>query len=156
MPRIGEFLNRFRPAGAPGPATAGVPAEPGSGDAEELAPVFAALADTERECTCISRSATARAETRRAEAATLAAAVVADARAELPAVRALAAAQARGAAAAEVAVTMTAAEGEAGRIRAAGLARRPQQVEQVVAAVRAALIALPDGDRAAAAERTTR
>jgi hypothetical protein len=58
MPRVREFLDRFRPAGAPGAATAtGVPVERRLGLETELAPVFAALAGVQEECAAVCRLA---------------------------------------------------------------------------------------------------
>lgn len=51
MARVRDILYRFRPSGAPGsPSRAGVPVDRARGLAEELAPVFAALAPTLAEC----------------------------------------------------------------------------------------------------------
>ena len=51
MPELRDFLDRFRPAGAPGAAArAGVPAEPDHGLAAEVTPVLALLTETHQEC----------------------------------------------------------------------------------------------------------
>ncbi len=51
MPQLGDFLSRFRPAGAPGAASrAGVPADRAAELADELGPVLALLDDTQAEC----------------------------------------------------------------------------------------------------------
>ncbi|HEX7745917.1 MAG TPA: hypothetical protein VF462_11720, partial [Micromonosporaceae bacterium] len=51
MPAVRELLDRFRPAGAPGAASAaGVPADRQTTASAELDPVFAALADVVAKC----------------------------------------------------------------------------------------------------------
>jgi hypothetical protein len=77
MPRVGDLLDRFRPAGTPGPAAAaGVPADRRAAAAEEeLAPVFTALADVERECTALHDAALAATRKRTEQAAHEAAAL---------------------------------------------------------------------------------
>ncbi|HZR48141.1 MAG TPA: hypothetical protein VFB06_01355 [Streptosporangiaceae bacterium] len=51
MPQPRDFLERFRPAGAPGAAArAGVPADRGGELAGELSPVLGLLDETHREC----------------------------------------------------------------------------------------------------------
>lgn len=51
MPQFGDFLNRFRPAGAPGAATrAGVPADRAAELSAELEPVLGLLASADSEC----------------------------------------------------------------------------------------------------------
>jgi DNA anti-recombination protein RmuC len=51
MPRVRDLLYRFRPLGSPGSATrAGVPVDRERGLAQELEPVFAALASTLADC----------------------------------------------------------------------------------------------------------
>jgi hypothetical protein len=51
LPQLGDFLNRFRPAGAPGAASRiGVPADRAAELSAELEPVLAMLAATEAEC----------------------------------------------------------------------------------------------------------
>lgn len=52
MPQLGDFLSRFRPAGAPGAASrAGVPADRMAELSAELEPVLAMLAQTDATCT---------------------------------------------------------------------------------------------------------
>jgi vacuolar-type H+-ATPase subunit H len=58
MPRIRDLLYRFRPASAPGAASAsGVPADRTADMAGELQPVFAQLSATEEECRGLVQSA---------------------------------------------------------------------------------------------------
>ncbi|HEX9033118.1 MAG TPA: hypothetical protein VF834_14860 [Streptosporangiaceae bacterium] len=62
MPQLGDFLSRFRPAGAPGAASrAGVPADRTAELSAELEPVLALLAETEAECNRIVAQAHAQA-----------------------------------------------------------------------------------------------
>jgi hypothetical protein len=97
MPRVRDVLQRFRPSGAPGAATAaGVPADRAHELAAELEPVFALLADTERECADIvdrARRAESGIRVREAERAR---GVLAAGRARVEAERAAAAARSRG------------------------------------------------------------
>ena len=75
--RARDWLDRFRPAGSPGAARpAGVPADEAATRTAELAPVFAALADTQRECESIRKAAHAEADDRREHAALRAAAIL--------------------------------------------------------------------------------
>lgn len=145
--RARELLERFRPAGTPGAASAaGVPADRRDAVTAELEPVFAALADVERECDVLLDTARANAARRSAEAARRAGAILAAARADAPAERATAATQRRRAQEADldliVATGRSAARGEE---RAAG-EHLPDVVAAVVAAVRADLDALSGGD----------
>ncbi len=50
MSQARDFLDRFRPAGAPGPARAGVPADRAAELAAEVEPVLALLDGTNAEC----------------------------------------------------------------------------------------------------------
>jgi hypothetical protein len=98
MPRVRDVLHRFRPSGTPGAATAaGVPVDRAVELAAELAPVFALLEETERECAQVLDRAGHDAAGARARDAERVAAVVASGRARVEAERASAAALARGA-----------------------------------------------------------
>ncbi len=79
-----NFLERFRPLGAPGAATVapGTPTDE-SGPATELVPVFAALAGTVEECRTIVERATLETERELANARERANAVVAQARIDI-------------------------------------------------------------------------
>ncbi|MGH8867626.1 MAG: hypothetical protein ACRDYU_06490, partial [Actinomycetes bacterium] len=78
MPRSGDFLERFRPAGAPGAAAAaGVPADRVAELSAELEPVLARLAGTQREAERIRAAARRDAEQRRDHATASARALVA-------------------------------------------------------------------------------
>lgn len=128
MPQLGDFLSRFRPAGAPGAASrAGVPADRAAELSAELEPVLAMLADTDAECARIVAQARTQAgqigEAARAEAGQIAA----DGRE-----RALAA---RGHAADEV---LAAAQAEAARVERAAAERalgRPGPADEDVRAL---------------------
>jgi vacuolar-type H+-ATPase subunit H len=140
MPRVRDFLDRFRPAGAPGAATAaGVPVERGLDLETELAPVFAALAAAQEECAVARRQAQREATDLSQEAATRAAAIVAGAHATAPAARAEEMARARQAADAETARLMADAEREAGAIRASARQRQPELLDRVMTVVRTEL-----------------
>lgn len=137
MPRVRDVLYRFRPSGAPGAATAsGVPVDRATEMAAELGPVFAQLAETERQCTAILEGARlAEAETR-ARDTERARSVLAAGRARLEAERASAAAQTR-----ERGRAVTSAATRAAEAELADLQRRvdqalPVYVDRVVASVR--------------------
>ncbi len=81
MPQARDFLDRFRPAGAPGAASrAGVPADRAAELARELEPVLALLAGTDAECGRIIATARQEAEQIAGRAREQAAALAADAR----------------------------------------------------------------------------
>ena len=70
MPRVRDFLDRFRPAGAPGAAAeAGVPIDRAAELTAELEPLFASLARTECDCADIRERADGDAVAIRAHAA---------------------------------------------------------------------------------------
>jgi hypothetical protein len=134
MPRIRDVLHRFRPAGAPGaPSAAGVPVDRAADVAAELAPVFAELIDTERQCAAIRERAEQTAAATRSAAAEHARAIVAVAGGHVPAERAAAAARVRQSADGEFAAATAAAEREADELRRRAQERLPAAVERVVA-----------------------
>jgi flagellar biosynthesis/type III secretory pathway protein FliH len=140
---VRDLLDRFRPAGAPGPAgAAGVPADRRESAAAELAPVFTALDEVEQECDRLRRAAAQAAAERRAAAAEQARAIVARARNEAGAERAAAAARVREDTAAELAQVAASAAAEADEVRRRGAQRLPQLLSQVVERVHADLAAL--------------
>lgn len=97
MPRVRDVLQRFRPSGAPGAATAaGVPVDRAHELAAELEPVFALLAETERECAVVRDRARLVEAGIRARDAERARGVLAAGRARVEAQRAEAAARSRG------------------------------------------------------------
>src|SRR5690242_3555313 len=119
MPRMSDLLDRFRPAGAPGPAAAaGVPADHRAAAEDELAPVFAGMAEVERECAALRVAAHAAAEECAARAAREAAALLRQAREDATTVRAQTAARLRAAGAEELGCLLARAEEEAAAVRA--------------------------------------
>ncbi len=138
MPSTRDLLQRFRPAGTPGAASAtGVPADRRDERAAELAGVFAALATAVEESDRVRREALAEAERRREAARAEATAWVAMARREAEAQRAQAVAQAHDEIATSARGSVAAAEQRAREIECAADRTRPQDVASVVAAVRA-------------------
>lgn len=130
---VRDFLQRFRPAGAPGAATrAGVPADRVAELTAELAPVFALLAEVEAEAAGIRQEAVALAEARRAEAARTADRLVAEARLQAQAARAAAFTAARAHASVAAAATVAGAEEEADRVHQRAAARLPRLVPLAV------------------------
>ena len=79
MPDLRDFLSRFRPAGAPGGARAGVPADRRRELEAEVGPVLALLAGTQAECERIIAQARRDAGRLTAETGAEAAAIAADA-----------------------------------------------------------------------------
>ncbi|MFC0530514.1 hypothetical protein [Phytohabitans kaempferiae] len=144
MPAIRDLLERFRPAVAPGAATA----ERREAVAAELEPVFAALARTERECDELRDTATSEAEQRHADSAERVRAVLRAARADAPAERARAAARGWAAGTADLDHVVAAGRSAARDERDRGEEQLPGQVAAVVAAVHADLASLGEGDSA--------
>lgn len=94
MPRLSDFLDRFRPAGAPGAATrTGVPADRAAELSAELNPVLAQLATTAAECDRIVAAADRNSKRIINEASERAATIAAEARARAQVERAEAAAR---------------------------------------------------------------
>lgn len=143
MPRARDLLNRFRPSGTPGAAgAAGVPVDRAAGAAAELAPLFAALAPTERRCEELLTDAEADARRIRREAEEEAARLVAAARDRQSTERAAVLAELRARRSADAAAAADAAERQATEVRDRAEARMGDCVEDVVAAVRS-LVATP-------------
>jgi hypothetical protein len=144
MISVRTFLDRFRPAGAPGAATgAGVPSDRVARVAAELAPVFDALAASTAECDRLRRNARSEAAARIHEAAEAAGALLDRARVDSEADRATAAAAQRQQAAA--AATRLVAEGEesARALLSRADARRPDLVARISERARARIEAAP-------------
>ena len=136
MPRVRDLLYRFRPAGAPGAASAtGVPADRSADLAAELAPLFARLADTERECAQILERAHRDVTAIRAGDAERARSTVASAAERATAERADAAARACERGAGKAADVRAAAEREAAALEMRTAERIPPMVADVVASV---------------------
>ena len=100
MPQLGDFLNRFRPAGAPGAASrAGVPADRAAELSAELDPVLAMLAATDAECARLVTEAEREASMVTAQGRDQAASIAADGARQADDARAQAAAEVLAAAA---------------------------------------------------------
>ncbi len=135
MPQLGDFLNRFRPAGAPGAATrAGVPADRAAELSDELGPVLAKLAGADAECARLIDEAEQAASQISRQASERAADIAADA------VRAADAA--RAAAAAEQLALARERATQAERTVAAEVAARPGPAEADVQALITAAVDL--------------
>jgi len=128
-----NFLDRFRPVGAPGPAgPIGVPASDNPGPAAELAPVFAALAADVDASAAVVEAARLHAEHDMAKARTQAAAILSRARLDAGAERARAAAHVERAAAQKDQLVIEQAHREAATLEASAMARIPSLVDEVI------------------------
>ncbi len=137
MPSTRDLLQRFRPAGAPGAATAtGVPADRSDERASELAGVFALLESTVAEAERIRDDATAQAQQRRDRSRKQGLATVAQARLDAEVLRTQTVAQARDAIAVARRQTSEAAEQRGQEIEHEAVQTRNQDVILIVAAVR--------------------
>lgn len=146
MPGVRDFLDRFRPAGAPGTASgAGVPTDRRADATAELAPVLAALTGIERECAALRDEAARDAAQWADEAARQASALVARAAVSAAAERAEAAAQGRRRVRVEAAGIAAAAVEEAEAVRRNAELRLPDLLARVVDRVRADLATLLRG-----------
>jgi hypothetical protein len=142
LPQARDFLDRFRPAGAPGAASrAGVPANRAAELSAELEPVLALLAETDAECGRIIAAARRDAERTAGAARQQAAALAADAHDRARAAREAAVEQALAAARAEAGAAVTAAQARAGRRRAAFAT---SQADELAAAAVELIRAIPD------------
>jgi len=138
LPRARDLLNRFRPSGTPGAAgAAGVPVDREAGTADELAPLFSALAPTERECEALIAGAEADARRIRRRADEEAARLVTEAGERQASERAAVVAEVRDHRAAAAAAAAVDAERRAAAIRDRAASRTGACVDDVVAAVRA-------------------
>jgi vacuolar-type H+-ATPase subunit H len=137
-----DFLDRFRPAGAPGSAArAGVPADRARELAAEVEPVLALLDDTHAECEQIIAAARQEADRITAEARTAVARVGQEADRNARAVREEAAAEMLAQTRAEVQETRAAAGRQALQIRRLAQRRLPELVAAAVGLVRTGLTA---------------
>ncbi|MET7339360.1 hypothetical protein [Nonomuraea sp. NPDC005650] len=137
MVRLADFLARFRPSGVPGAAApAGVPADYVADQAEELAPIFSALADIQAACANERDHARRRADRMRARAHDQAAAIVASAHAEADAERARSSALARQSHDQAVAELLREASAAAEGVRRRSAGRMPEMVARVTDMVR--------------------
>lgn len=120
MPQARDFLDRFRPAGAPGAASrAGVPGNRAAELSAELEPALTLLADAHAECGRMIATARRDAERIADDARQQAAALAAEAHDRARTAREAAMEQALAAARAEASAAVSAAQARAGRRRAA-------------------------------------
>ncbi len=135
-----DLLYRFRPAGAPGAASAaGVPVDRAADTEAELAPLLAALTDTEGACARILEQARRDAEAIRVREAQRARDILTTASARSGAERAAATARIGQVVRDEATALLTAADEEAAAIRERAAERMPEHVGLLVASVRALL-----------------
>ena len=140
MPDVRDFLDRFRPAGAPGAAArAGVPADRTRELAEELEPVLALLDGTHAECERITAEAGQEADRIMAAARSEAGLIAADAGTRARAARDEATRRLLAQASERAAAAATAAAQDADRAREQAAQRLPLLVAKAVALVRAGL-----------------
>jgi hypothetical protein len=140
VPRVRDLLYRFRPAGAPGAAgPAGVPANRDAERATELEPLFAQLADAERECAEIREQGRRDAERIRARGVEEARSILAAATAGIQAARAAASAQMQRKAETESAALLASAQAQAAAVRESAAQRIPEYVDLAVESVRTLL-----------------
>ena len=143
MPAVREFLLRLRPAGAPGSAgPAGVPADAGARAADELEPVFAALAPAVREAGRIRDQAQRQAVQITATANERARALLAQARADAVGERARVAAELTAQAGQDVSRFLERAGEEAAEVEREANGRRAERVALVIGRVRQQLSGL--------------
>jgi hypothetical protein len=140
VPRVGDLLYRFRPSGAPGSATAaGVPADRARDLAEELEPVFAALAPTVAECRAIRDEGSRQAAAIRARDAAEVDRVLATVAARAAAERARVTAAARAAGTPDTGALDAAGDDEVVRLRERVRGALPDHRRTVAASVEALL-----------------
>ncbi len=136
MPELRDFLSRFRPAGAPGAARAGVPADRSRELQAEVGPVLALLAGVDAECGQIIARARRDAGQITAEALAEAAAIAADAGQRAAAAREEAARQLMASARDEAARAVRDAERQAAQTRERAGQRMPGLVSRTVDTIR--------------------
>jgi hypothetical protein len=138
VPGVREWLDRFRPAGAPGAATAvGVPVDRRKMARAELEPVFAALADDLGRAAERRDEMIAEAARRRAEGRDAARALVESARASSTAERAAAETRLRRLATEQTRARREQGHAQAERVRDAAARRRPMLVGDILARIQA-------------------
>ena len=135
----GDFLSRFRPAGAPGAAApAGVPVDRAAEAAAELEPILVLLVEAESACAAVRERALQDAKDVRERARARADGQLAEARSRADGERAAAAAGARARGQAESARLAGQAERRATTRRELAEQRMPGYIDRVVAMVRTA------------------
>jgi vacuolar-type H+-ATPase subunit H len=137
VPGLRDFLDRFRPAGAPGAGGTGVPADRSRELQEELTAVLALLDDVHAECAGVVAQARREAERIVAAARGEAAVVTDGADRRARAVRDEAAREVLAAARAEAAGTVARAGQQASRVRERARRRIPVLAGRAVGLVRA-------------------
>ena len=136
VPRLADFLHRFRLQGAPGaPATAAVPVDHTAEVAAELAPIFSLLQEAQRRAAMVVADAERQVAQRRAEVAEQAVRLINEARGAAPAVRAEATAARMALADRDRRALVDAAEAEVRRIESVAPLRMPSVVRELVAQV---------------------
>jgi len=152
MARVGDLPYRFRPAGAPGAASAaGVPIDRRADQVVELEPIFAQLADTERRCLNIRERARRDAAAIRAREADRASGLAAATGSRTEAERAAVVASVGQRADTEADAMLAEAQPEAEALRNRANDRMPDVVAQVVAVVLGMLGEPPNVERETAA-----
>jgi vacuolar-type H+-ATPase subunit H len=136
MPELRDFLARFRPAGAPGTARAGVPADRARELEAEVGPVLALLEGAEAQCKRIIAQARLDAGQITVAAQAEAAVIAADAGRHAAAAREEAAWQAMASAREEAATTVHGARQQAARTRELARERMSVLVGHAVEAIR--------------------
>jgi vacuolar-type H+-ATPase subunit H len=136
MPELRDFLARFRPAGAPGAARAGVPADRARELEAEVGPVLALLDGADAQCKRIIAQARRDAGQITAAAQAEAAVIAADAGRRAAAAREEAAQQVMTSAREDAASTVHRAWQQAARTRELARARMPVLVGRTVEAIR--------------------
>ena len=136
MPPLRDFLTRFRPAGSPGAARAGVPADRSGELNAEVAPVLARLDDTEAEHERLIAQARREAEQIVAAARSAADAIAADGARRSETIREQAARQVLTAAREQAARTVQDAGQQAAQTRELARQRMPALVSHVVGTIR--------------------
>ena len=136
MPRVRDLLYRFRPAGAPGSASAtGVPVDRTADRAAELLPLIERLAETERQRELIREQAQRDADAIRARHTEVARSVAATASDDVVAERARAATQVRQQADRLAAAALMDARQEASQVQRRAAQRMPAYLARVVSVV---------------------
>jgi hypothetical protein len=143
MAGLRDVLDRFRPIGAPGAATAaGVPVDRRAGVEAELEPVFEALAPTTARARRITSRAESWADDIVAEANKRAAEALADARMRAPALRADAASRTTALAAADAETIAADAAVRSAQVAAEAAATRQSLIEMVIDRLRSDIAGL--------------
>lgn len=133
MSRVRDLLYRFRPAGAPGAASAAaVPMDRRSSLEAELSPLFAWLAVTERECDAVREEASNRASSVLVAAGDATRDILAATEGRIPDERAGEKERWRAKLAAEEADGLASASKQAARIRRDGAAQMAGRVRRII------------------------